>query len=149
MSTPPAKPVLPVHWVLWIAYPFSVMIFGFVGFYTRSAGETPEGADAASMVISGGALVLGLTASLVITMGTPYAAKLLGNHQIWLILRLALAEAPVLMGFVGFYMGGTSIAFLAMLAWGLGLMMLSMPTVRDIEAWNEQRKQVERTSTRR
>ena len=122
-----------------------MLIFAGLGFWLRSQGPPVDADGGTATVLMVAALALGLTASVVVTMGTPRAAKILGNHQTWLIVRLALAEQPALVGFAAFYLGGTSVAFLAMLAWSLGLMALAMPTARDREAWDEQRRALERS----
>ncbi len=138
------QPAVPVVWILWGAFTWAAFIYGGVGFYLRSTGGTAVDADSAASLLQVVALVSGLVSSMVITIGAPYAAKLLGNHQAWLIVRCAFAELPALMGFTAFYMGGTSVAFVAMLAWAVGLMLLSMPTSRDREGWDEHKKQLER-----
>jgi hypothetical protein len=136
MSSPPSKQAPPIHWILWGAFTFAVFLYGGVGFYLRSQAEPPEGVDPAVLALLGVGLGAGMTASLIITLGTPLAAPRIGNWQTWLIMRLALAEIPAIMGFAAFFMGGTSVGFLALLIWSFGLMMLCMPTSRDREVWD-------------
>lgn len=143
MSKQPPPPP-PVHWVLWMSFAMAVLIYGAVGFYARSQAEPMAGNEGAIMAMMGAALVGGIVASLMATLGMPLAAARIPAWQVWHIIRMTFAELPALFGFAGFFMGGSQLGFLAMLAWSLGLMALVMPTDRDRQAWDEHKKLLQR-----
>ncbi len=128
-----------VLWILWIAYLNSVLIFGGVGFFVRSQlDQVPE--DDVLVPVLAMALLMGVVASVVVSLGGRVAAAQLPTWQTWFLIRCAFAELPTLVGFVGFYLGGPALAFVAMLAWSLGLLLLCMPTARDREAWEQAKR---------
>jgi hypothetical protein len=139
MPSQPKQTPIPVPWALWLAFTWAVLLYGGLGFYLRGQADPPEGVETTVLALLGLGLGAGMTGSLIIGLGTPLAAPRIGSWQAWLILRLALAELPALMGFAAYFMGGTSLGFFALLAWSLGLMLLSMPTSRDREAFDRAR----------
>ncbi len=135
-SSPPS-----VLWALSFAFAMSVIIYGVVGFYLRGQMAPPEDTESLATALMAAALCAGLLASLLITAGTPLAVARIGHWQAWHIARLAFAEVPAVLGFAGFYMGGSQLGFLATLLWSLGLMALCLPTDRDREAWDERARE--------
>jgi hypothetical protein len=132
--------VLPMHWVLWMSFAMSVLLYGGLGFYLRSQAVPKEGTETTVMAMMLVGLGGGIVASLMATLGTPIAAARIPTWQGWHIIRMTFAELPALFGFAAFYIGGSELGFTAMLAWSMGLMLLVMPTVRDREAWDEHKK---------
>jgi hypothetical protein len=130
---------VPGEWVIFAANLLSPVLFCVLGYVARTQGQVAADSVVA-WPVSLTALAVGALATGVITLGRPFIAPRTSQYLQWLILRLALAEATAAVALAGFLLGSTSLAFVVVLAWSTGLILLCMPTQADRGAWEQARR---------
>jgi hypothetical protein len=148
---PPATKTDPratFSWIMWTAHIVVILVIAGLGVWLRDSGQAVDpgpglGPAATHLLMLGFAASAGLVATLMLMGGASLAARIFPLYQAWFVICLALAEVPTIVGFAATYLGAPLWAFLALVAWSLGLILLAMPSARDRAAWDRLRASIE------